>query len=336
MINQRFISKTIAVLCLLCLFGMATQTLSAQNDVTTPETDSKQQKEMTALLPPVLRGRIPTPDVTFHLWTNKKTESNGITKPLTYIPSKDGVVRLKNIADAAIYVYTPKETTKTQCCVLICPGGGYAIEAIENGGTKYAQFLTAHGITAAVLQYRLPHHHKNVPLADALEAMRILRGHAAQLGIDTHKIGVCGFSAGGHLASTLGTQYRKGGEGCRPDFMLLIYPVISSDPTITHAGTFNNLLPRDATESDRRAFSSELHVDAQTPPAFLLLGNDDTSVNPQNSIRFYEALVKNNVRAGLHIFSKGGHGFGMTKTGLNLDRWPEMTVEWLRENDFIK
>lgn len=336
MINQRFISKTKAVLCLLCLCGMAGYTMAAQNEVTVPETDSKQQKEMTALLPSVLRGRIATPDVTFRLWTNQKPESNGITEPLTCPPSKDGVVRLQNIADAAIYVYSPEKTANTQCCVLICPGGGYAIEAIDHEGAKYAQFLTAHGITAAVLQYRLPHHHKNVPLADALEAMRILRGHAAQLGIDTHKIGVCGFSAGGHLASTLGTQYRKGGEGCRPDFMLLIYPVISSDPTITHAGTFRNLLPLDATKSDRIAFSNDRHVDAQTPPTFLLLGNDDTTVNPQNSIRFYEALVKNHVRAGIHIFSKGGHGFGMKKTGLNLDRWPEMTVEWLRENEFIK
>jgi len=298
--------------------------------------DLKHQKEMVYSLPSVLQGKMATPDTIFPLWIDQNVESNGITDPLVCDASKDGIVRLHNIANAAIYVYSPTEVTNTQCCVLICPGGGYAIEAIDHEGAKYAQFLAAHGITGAVLQYRLPNHHKDVPLADAMEAMRTLRANADKLNIDIHKIGVSGFSAGGHLASTLGTQYRKGGEGCRPDFMLLMYPVISSDPTIYHGGTFNNLLGLDATPEDRYKYSNEMNVDSQTPPAFLLLGNDDKTVNPQNSIRFYEALVKNHVRAGIHIFSKGGHGFGMKKTGLNLDRWPKMTVEWLKENDFIK
>lgn len=117
--------------------------------------------------------------------------------------------------------------------------------------------------------------------------------------------------------------------------MLLMYPVISSNLAIAHVGTYNFLLGHDTTQATKSHFSNEMNIDTQTPPTFLLLGSDDKAVNPQNSIRFYEALVRNHVRASIHIFSKGGHGFGMKKTGLNLDRWPKMTVAWLKENNFI-
>lgn len=332
--SQRLFPITKIVLSVLFLAGVSNYTMATDKTLLTKKKDSKQQKEMVYSLPSVLKGKITTPDTIFPLWIGQKVPSNGITKPLDCPDSKDGIVRLKSIANAAIYVYSPKEVTNTQCCVLICPGGGYGIEAIDHEGVKYAEFLAVHGITGAVLQYRLPNHHKDIPLADAMEAMRTLRSNADKLNINVHKIGVSGFSAGGHLASTLGTQYRKGGENCRPDFMLLMYPVISSDPAITHDGTYNSLLGPDATQAARYKYSNEMNVDAQTPPTFLLLGSEDRAVNPQNSIRFYEALVRNNVRAGIHIFSKGGHGFGMKKTGLNLDRWPEMTVEWLKENEF--
>lgn len=333
--NQRLVSITKIILSTLILSGVSSYTMAVDKSSVIKKKDSKKQQKMVSSLPSILQGKIATPDIIFPLWTGQKVESNGITKPLACDISQGGVLRLHNITNAAIYVYSPTKATNTQCCVLICPGGGYAIEAIDHEGVKYAQFLATHGITGAVLQYRLPNHHKDIPLADAMEAMRTLRINANKLNIDIHKIGVSGFSAGGHLASTLATQYRKGGEGCRPDFMLLMYPVISSDPAITHDGTYNFLLGRDATPAARYKYSNEMNVDFQTPPTFLLLGNDDKAVNPQNSIRFYEALVKNHVRAGIHIFSKGGHGFGMKKTELNLDRWPKMTIEWLRENDFL-
>ncbi|AXB58279.1 alpha/beta hydrolase [Flavobacterium fluviale] len=241
-------------------------------------------------------------------------------------------------------IFLPKDAKPNQTAVIICPGGGYMHLAFDKEGTKVAEWFNSLGIAAFVLKYRLPNDlimkNKNVgPLQDAQEAVRYVRQNAAKLNIDPNKIGILGFSAGGHLASTLSTHYDdKVYEStykvsARPDFSLLMYPVISMEKQITHKGSQTNLLGNNPSQDLIDSYSNEKKVTSQTPPAFLIHATDDTVVIPENSINYYLALKKNGVKAELHLYEKGGHGFGL---GVNDTSkfWTRDCVEWLKANGY--
>lgn len=256
---------------------------------------------------------------------------------------KDGKVQsTSQVSIPTLSIFLPKEIKQNQTAVVILPGGGYSHLAIDKEGTKVAEWLNTLGIAAFVLKYRLPNNlimtNKVVgPLQDAQEAIRIVRLNAKIWNIDPNKIGIMGFSAGGHLASTLSTHYDErvyetsSKISARPDFSLLIYPVISMQNDITHKGSQTNLLGENPSQQDIDNFSNEKKVTAQTPPTFLIHATDDGVVMAENSVNYYLALKKNGVTAELHLYEKGGHGFGL---GVNDTSkfWTKACEEWLKSN----
>jgi len=226
---------------------------------------------------------------------------------------------------------------------VICPGGGYGGLVVGGEGHGIAAWLNQHGITGVVLEYRLPHGKANVPLLDAQRALRIVRSQAKEFGVDPHRIGIIGFSAGGHLASTVDTHFDAGDSkssdpieaaSSRPDFAILVYPVISMGAELGHAGSRNNLLGKDAAPDLIEKFSNELHVTAQTPPTFLAHAKDDKVVPIDNSQVFYDALQKNHVPSKFLELPTGGHGLNGYK-GPMWDAWQQQSLEWLAELKFI-
>ncbi len=258
---------------------------------------------------------------------------------------KDGKMQsTSQVSVPTLSVFIPKETKPNQTAVIICPGGGYTHLAFEKEGTKVAEWFNSLGIAAFVLKYRMPSDltmkNKNIgPLQDAQEAIRYVRHNAAKWNIDPNKVGILGFSAGGHLASTASTHYDDHvyesayKVSARPDFSLLIYPVISMENEITHKGSQTNLLGENPSKELIDSYSNEKRVTSKTPPTFLIHATDDTVVIPENSINYYLALKKNKVTAELHIYEKGGHGFGL---GVNDTSkfWTRDCAEWLKANDF--
>lgn len=257
----------------------------------------------------------------------------------------DGKVQSTSLVTIpTLSIFLPKESKPNQAAVLIFPGGGYQHLAIDKEGTKVAEWFNSLGIVGIVVKYRLPNDkimkNKNIgPLQDAQEAVRYVRQNAAKYNIDPNKIGIMGFSAGGHLASTLATHYdEKTYEptskiSARPDFALLIYPVISMQNDITHKGSQESLLGKNASQDLIDSFSNEKRITAQTPPTFLVHATDDTVVLPENSINYYLALKKNAVKAELHIYEKGGHGFGLGVQDTS-KFWTRDCEEWLKVNGY--
>jgi len=225
-----------------------------------------------------------------------------------------GITRVKDITQPAVYVYQPKIKT-SDASVIICPGGGYGILAIDHEGYEIAEWFNDRGVTAFVLKYRLPQDElfENAeirPLQDAQQAIRIVRKNASNYGISPEKIGIMGFSAGGHLASTASTHFKtQVGEitdstvSVRPDFSLLIYPVITFNEKVTHSGSRENLIGENPTQKKVDFYSNDLHVMTNTPPTFLISTADDF-VSPENSILYFEACRKNNVPVEMHIYKK--------------------------------
>ena len=259
----------------------------------------------------------------------------------------DGITCVKDITQPALYVYQPKNKT-SDAAVIICPGGGYSVLAIDHEGYDIAAWFNERGITAYVLKYRLPQDElfENVeirPLQDAQQAIRIVRKNALKYGISPDKIGIMGFSAGGHLASTASTHFEtQVGEitdpaiSVRPDFSLLIYPVITFSETITHSGSRDNLISKNASEAKVEYYSNEKHVSANTPPAFLISTTDD-GVSPENSVMYFQACRKNNVPVEMHIYEKGGHGYALKKRGLGpVESWPARMEDWMKERKLMK
>ncbi len=233
-------------------------------------------------------------------------------------------------------VYLPSPEHRTGKTVLIFPGGGYALVSSAKEGHRPAQLLNAHGIAAAVLEYRHAPHRHPVPLMDAQRGLRVLRHWAEARGLDADQVGVMGFSAGGHLAGSLATQPEVSagriGDAMdavsfRPDFAALIYPVVSFTATSSHSGSRNNLLGNAPDPALAEALSIEKAVSPGTPPMFLVHAQDDLSVSPANSIGLFEALTRQQVPAELHIYPKGGHGFGLAAN----HPWGELLLHWLRQ-----
>jgi acetyl esterase/lipase len=258
----------------------------------------------------------------------------------------DGVIRISKVSIPEITIYQPKASMGKNAAVIICPGGGYSILAYNLEGTTVARILNGWGVTAVVLKYRLPSDaimkDKSIgPLQDAQRALQYLRENSGELSIDPKNIGIMGFSAGGHLASTASTHFDSAvisnpkNTSLRPDFSILVYPVISFSDQLAHSGSRNNLIGKNAAPELINNFSNELQVTEKTPPTFITLAADDKTVNPENSIKYYEALLKNKVPAELHIFQTGGHGFG-AKNLLSKDNWMEILRNWMQYNHFLK
>ena len=216
--------------------------------------------------------------------------------------------------------------------IIMCPGGGYYGLATRHEGHDMAPWFNARGITYVVLTYRMPNGHKEVPLSDAEQAIRLVRQHASEWGVNPHRVGIMGASAGGHLAASLATLYST--EETRPDFQILFYPVISMKPGITHQGSHDNLLGKEPDKELEDHYSLEKQVTAQTPQAFLMLSGDDTVVIPQNSIDYFMALRKYGVSASLHIYPTGGHGWGFGDGFPYKSQWTGELEKWLGELKF--
>lgn len=257
---------------------------------------------------------------------------------------KSGILIVDHITKPTLTIFEPTAEKKNGTAVIICPGGGYGVIAAGHEGADVAKVFNDAGVTAFVLRYRLPKvecmdHKEYVPLMDAQQAIFLVRSHAQQYHIDPNKIGIMGFSAGGHLASTAGTHFKPvnkelANADLRPDFMLLIYPVISFNEEIGHMGSRDNLLGKNPDKKLVHLFSNEEQVTGQTPPTFLVHASDDDGVNPENSVRFYQALLKNKVPAELHLYERGGHGFGLHNTSTNED-WFKSCLEWMKANKLL-
>ena len=257
----------------------------------------------------------------------------------------DGVIRISKVSVPEITIFQPKKPSVKNSAVIICPGGGYAILAYNLEGTTVAKILNSWGVTAVLLKYRLPSDEimkdKSVgPIEDAQSTIQYVRENAEQLNINPDKIGIMGFSAGGHLAATASTHFDKdyisnpNRISLRPDFSILAYPVISMTDSLTHMGSRDNLLGKNPTFGMIKDFSNELQVTKNTPPTFLVLAEDDNTVNPENSIKYYDALLKNHVPAEMHIYQNGGHGFGTHLLEKN-DNWMDVLRTWMEHNGLL-
>lgn len=261
--------------------------------------------------------------IVMNLWPEGAPNTNGLTG--TEEDLKGG--RVANVINPSITVHRPAKPNGM--AILMCPGGGYARLAMNHEGHDMAPWMNALGITYVVLKYRMPNGHDEVPLSDAEQAIRLIRQHAKEWGINPQSIGVMGASAGGHLAASLATLYTS--EETRPDFQVLFYPVISMRPGITHAGSRTNLLGSEPTAALEEKYSLERRVNSRTPQAFLMLSADDQSVPPANSLGYFQALLEHNVPATMHIYPIGGHGWGFRDSFTYKRQWTEELEKWLRE-----
>jgi acetyl esterase/lipase len=298
-----------------------------------------------ALFVPAVFATTAAPNpVTYPLWEGTPPNSQPAGQPEERA-QEGAILWVRHVSQPGIEVRLPARGNATGQAVIVCPGGGYGGLAYDWEGTDIAGWLNSRGVAAVVLRYRLPadgdvaHQKWLCPLLDAQRAIRFTRAHAAEWAIDPAKVGIMGFSAGGHLASTAGTHFDAGSPtaadpidrlSSRPDFMVLIYPVITM-LDYTHAGSRENLLGKNPTEALVRAYSNELQVTADTPPTFLLHAADDNAVPVQNSLRFYDALVAHKVPAELHVYPHGGHGFSFALGKGRLEDWTQLCARWLAE-----
>lgn len=256
-----------------------------------------------------------------------------------------GKIVIANVTSPTVMVFNPVKQDANKTAIIVCPGGGYARLASGHEGNEVAEAFNKIGVTVFVLKYRLPFdscmtNKEIVPLQDLQQTIKLVRDRAAGFDINPAMLGVIGFSAGGHLVSTGITKFSESyientsNTSLRPDFAILGYPVISMDSAICHKGSRDNLLGKKAAAAKLNFFSSDMQVTAQTPPTFLVHASDDKSVPVENSIRFYQALIKNKVNAELHIYQNGGHGFGLHNATTS-DAWFERATTWMRVNKFI-
>jgi acetyl esterase/lipase len=257
----------------------------------------------------------------------------------------NGKIVIANITSPTVTVYKPAKQDANKTALIVCPGGGYARVAAGHEGTEVAEAFNKIGVTVFVVKYRMPFdscmtNKEIVPLQDLQQTIKLVRDRAAIFDINPSLLGVLGFSAGGHLVSTGITKFttsyieNANNTSLRPDFAILVYPVISMDSSICHKGSRDNLLGKKASAAKLDLFSSELQVTGQTPPTFLVHASDDKSVPVENSIRFYQALIKNKVNAEMHIYQNGGHGFGL-QNATTSDSWFERATAWMQVNKII-
>jgi acetyl esterase/lipase len=252
--------------------------------------------------------------------------------------------RVSNVHTPSLIPFPAAQAARNGTAVIVCPGGGYNRLAIEKEGVATARWLNSLGVSAYILKYRLKEYGHPAPLRDVLRAVRMLRSDAVRLGISADRIGVLGFSAGGHLAASAGTLYddRDGRTGApldavsaRPDFLVLVYPVIRLIGPHTHSGSGKSLLGADATPEMLDRYSPDTRVTKDTPPAFLVHGGTDTAVPPENSVAFYLALRRAGVPAELHLYREGAHGIGLEPNHGPMSDWPARCAEWMAAKGLI-
>ncbi|MPY89996.1 MAG: alpha/beta hydrolase fold domain-containing protein [Luteitalea sp.] len=251
-----------------------------------------------------------------------------------------GAVSREEVDVPTLTPYVPATRAPTRTSVVICPGGGYATLAMDHEGAQVAEFFNRLGIVAFVLKYRLgPRYHHPSMLQDAQRAIRYVRAHADAYGASRDRVGIIGFSAGGHLASTAATHTEAGRidapdpierESARPDFLILGYPVVTFVEAWTHEGSRDRLLADEQTPERLTQLSNERQVTKDTPPTFLFHTNADTGVPPENSVMFYLALRRAGVPAELHIYERGRHGVGLAPDDPVLSSWPDRLADWLK------
>ena len=279
---------------------------------------------------PLYSGKIPNSKISIN---EEQITANALVDTVT-----------RNVAIPTLTIFLPLKNLSKGSAVIICPGGGYGGLLTKREGSDVARAFAKLGVTAFVLKYRLPNdaimEDKSIgPLQDALQALKMVHQNAVKWNIDTSKIGIMGFSAGGHLASSAGTHFDtqiiENAENIdlRPSFMVLINPVISFSNEIGHIGSRNNLLGKSPSPEKITFFSNELHVNQSSPQTFLVHTADDTVVSPENSFRFYHALRKNKVNAELHIYSEGEHGFLKKPV---FEEWFGRAVNWMKDRSFIE
>jgi acetyl esterase/lipase len=259
---------------------------------------------------------------------------------------ENGITRVSEISRPTLTVFLPLKEKANGTAVIICPGGGYWINAIKHEGTDIAKKFNEWGVAAFVLKYRIPNEatmiNKEIgPLQDAQRAIQMVRERATEWDVNPNRIGIMGFSAGGHLASTAGTHFNQNhidnskATSLRPDFMVLIYPVVSFRDEIGHSGSRNQLIGTNPAKEKIELYSNEMQVNTTTPPTFLVHASNDEAVKSENSIVFYQALIRNKVPAELHIYQSGGHGFGMNNK-TTTDNWIDRLKNWLDTNGLLK
>ncbi len=293
-------------------------------------------------IPPAWKDAIPEPPQTLPLYP-------GVIPNSKQAPDEErqgsflGWLITEKISRPTITAYLPAPDKSVGSAVIIFPGGGYSIESSSMEGSEIASLLQSRGVAACIVKYRLPSDvtmaDKAIgPLQDAQQAIRVVRSHASEWKVDPAKVGVMGFSAGGHLASTVGTHFNKAylpdadSENLRPDFMVLVYPVISMSNALGHKGSREALLGPHPTNAQVRLFSNEEQVTDRTPPALLLHAADDQIVDVDNSVSFFEALRRHKVPVQLIVFPKGDHGFFL----ITRDDWMQPMFEWLTKNGWMK
>lgn len=277
----------------------------------------------------------------FDLWDGKIPNSQETTE--NEIIEVTEITRIGLVKKPTIEVFLPSKQSATGKAVIICPGGGYRILSYDWEGTDVAKWFNSKGIAAFVLKSRMPLSKSLIvpheaPLQDAQRAIRWVRYHAEKYHVNPNQIGIIGFSAGGHLASTLAVQFDtpnnfKGQDldtiSARPDFNILIYPVVTMKDDYTHKGSQKNLLGKQASDVLKLKYSNELHVSENTPPTFMVHSGNDNAVPVENTLQFYKALNDKGVNAEMHIYPQGGHGYSLAIGKGLLQTWPDRLFEWL-------
>ena len=263
------------------------------------------------------------------LYPEGPAESNELNKPERFSRT-DFIV---DISNARMYFYAAPKEKANGTAVLICPGGGYSGISQIKEGSEFAEWFNDLGVSAFVLYYRMPNGHYNIPLKDAQTALAIIYKRAKEWSIDKKKIGIMGFSAGGHLASTVGTHFKTKKQ--RPAFMILGYPVVTMDSSYTHMGSRRNLLGENPSADLVELFSNELQVKKKTPATFIVYAKDDGAVPIANSENLKKAIEAKNISCEMQAYDLGGHGFGMPKRGIPADNWPDLLKNWLVKQELI-
>ncbi len=263
------------------------------------------------------------PDLVLKIWDNATApHSNGIATPEKRLATG----RVENVSEAELFLFKADPSKAAGQAVVICPGGGYVRLAMEHEGFQMARWFAENGITAAVLKYRMPNGHDQVPLEDAEQALRIMTGlEAGAEGFTSDRVGIVGSSAGGHLAAMVSTM-----GAVRPAFSILFYPVITGEAGRCHKGSFDSLLGADRTEEQTARFSLQNRVTEATPPALLLLSDNDRTVPPISSISYYNALKAHGIAASMHIYPSGGHGWGIRDEFPYRAEWQRAVLDWLK------
>jgi acetyl esterase/lipase len=259
--------------------------------------------------------------------------------------TSEGILLISHVSVPTITIYRPAHPSAQKSAVIICPGGGYEMVAAGHEGADVARVFNDWGVTAFVLKYRLPDstimlNKTTGPLQDAQRAIQVVREHAAGWNIDASKIGIMGFSAGGHLAATASTHFNHAvidnpkAISLRPDFSILIYPVISFTDSLAHMGSRNNLIGKNPSPDSIIQYSNELQVTTETPPAFLAHASDDEAVPVGNSIAYYKALLQKGIHPEMILFAHGGHGFGMNNETTKA-KWMDNVKNWMIANKWL-